>query len=179
MTPLTPLERTTLVESLQGGGQALVEAVADLTAAQWTFRPAPGQWTIGECCEHVELTERRILDRISTAGPEGLDQTAGKDTFVPRAVVSRTRKVQAPPDMIPQGSYATPAAFIESFRVTRSLALTAAEDESLDLRGVCAPHFALKELDGYQWLLMTSSHALRHLGQIKETLAHPGFPAGE
>jgi DinB superfamily len=176
MTALTPEERHVLVESLQGGGQALVEAVLDLTPAQWTFRPGPGSWSIGECCEHVELTERHILQRIATAGPEGLDQTAGKDQFVPRAVTSRHRRVQAPEAMIPQGKYVGPAAFIESFRVTRSRALALAQDESANLRGVCAPHFALKELDGYQWLLMTSSHTLRHLEQVKEILAHADFP---
>lgn len=177
MTPLTLEERTVLVESLQGGGQALVEAVLDLTPAQWTFRPAPGGWSIGECCEHVELTEQYILQRVATAGPEGLDQTAGKDQFVPRAVVSRKRRVEAPAAMIPQGKYTGPASFIESFRVTRGKALAVAQDESANLRGVCAPHFALKELDGYQWLLMTSSHTLRHLEQVKEILADPGFPA--
>ena len=179
MTPLTPEERTVLLESLQGGGEALVEAASDLSPAQWTFRPAPGSWTIGECCEHVELTERRILERIATAGREGLENTAGKDTFVPRAVVSRRRRVSAPPEMVPTGAYASPADFIEGFRATRGHALAMAQDEQLDLRGVCALHFALAELDGYQWLLMTSSHALRHLEQIKEILAHPEFPAAD
>lgn len=177
MTPLTNDERHVLLESLLGGGEALVEAVAALTPAQWNFRPAPESWTIAECCEHVELTEDRILARLASAGSEGLDQTAGKDQFVPRAVVSRRRRVTAPVEMLPKGRYAAPVDFIESFRVTRGRAIAAANDESLDLRGICAMHFALKELDGYQWLLMTASHALRHLEQVKEIFAHPDFPA--
>jgi hypothetical protein len=177
MTPITPEERTVLIESLQGGGEALVEAVIELTPAQWNFRPAESQWTIGECCEHVDLTEQNILRRIDTAGTEGLDLTAGKDRFVVKAVTSRRTKVPAPEMMLPKGVFATPAEFIAQFRVTRGAALAKAQDESLDLRGVCAPHFALKELDGYQWLLMTSSHALRHLEQIKEIRGSADFPA--
>ena len=84
MTPLTNDERHVLLESLLGGGEALVEAVAELTPAQWNFRPGPESWTIAECCEHVELTEDRILARLASAGSDGLDQTAGKDQFVPR-----------------------------------------------------------------------------------------------
>jgi hypothetical protein len=80
--------------------------------------------------------------------------------------------------MLPHGVFATPEAFIAEFQLTRGGALAKARDEALDLRGVCAPHFALKELDGYQWLLMTASHTLRHLEQVKEILAHPAFPPG-
>lgn len=178
MTPLSVEERTVLTESLQGGGQALVEAVVELTTEQWAYRPAAGGWSIAEICEHVELTEQRILARIATAGTEGLEQTKDKDRFVVKAVTSRRTKVPAPEAMIPLGRFGTPAAFLEQFQATRGEALKRARDEGLDLRGVCAPHFALKELDGYQWLLMTASHTLRHLEQIKEVRAEAGFPAG-
>lgn len=176
MIPLTAEERTVLVESLQGGGQALVEAVIDLTPAQWAFRPAAGSWTIGEVCEHLELTERMILRRLDSAGAEGLAQAAGKDQFVVKAVTSRRTKVPAPEAMVPQGAFASPDVFLAKFQATRNDALARAQDPLLDLRGICAFHFALKELDGYQWLLMTASHTLRHLAQIRELRADGAFP---
>jgi len=176
MTPLTAEERQVLVDSLKHGGEALLLAVAELTPAQWTFAPSAGAWSVAQCCEHVETTEQNILQRIATAGPEGLELCAGKDQFVIRAVTSRKRKVDAPVAMLPQSRYATPDEFITSFQETRTRALALARDEQANLRGVCAPHFALKELDGYQWLLMTSSHTLRHLEQVKEVLALPEFP---
>jgi hypothetical protein len=176
MTPLTPEERRVLIESLHHGGEALLHAVAGMTPTQWVFLPSPESWSVAQCCDHVEMTESFILDQIRTAGSEGLELCAGKDQFVIRAVTSRKRKVDAPGNLVPAAKYDTPAAFLSKFQQTRNRTLAMARDETANLRGVCAVHFALKELDGYQWLLMTSSHTLRHLEQIKEITTHEAYP---
>jgi hypothetical protein len=39
-----------------------------------------------------------------------------------------------------------------------------------------APLGALGDLDGYQWLLLLASHTERHVAQMDEVKAHPGYP---
>lgn len=172
-------ERDPLIASLQSGLADLTAAISGLQAAQWTWQPAPDAWSIAMCCEHLDSTETSILGQLARAGAEGLEKSAGKDEFVTRAVQSRRRKVPAPENLMPTGTrYAGgPQAFLEAFGATRARAISVAADPALDLRAICARHFALEELDGYQWLLMTAAHLRRHLAQIEEIKTSAGFPA--
>ena len=71
MSGLTPAERQALVESLESGLAELTALVAPLSAAQWLWSPEPGTWSAAHCCEHINLTESIILDRLATALEEG------------------------------------------------------------------------------------------------------------
>lgn len=170
-------ERLALAENLRQGLDELREAISNLAPDQWRWAPVPGAWSIAQCCEHVDLTENQILRQLAAAGSEDLEKAVGKDEFVIRAVSSRRRKVPAPENMIPAGIFAGPAAFLEAFGATRGRAIALAQNETVDLRAVCAPHFALQHLDGYQWLLLTATHVRRHLQQIEEIKAADGFPS--
>ena len=44
------------------GARELLAAVASLSPAQWTFKPAPDRWSIVECVEHVALAEFGVAD---------------------------------------------------------------------------------------------------------------------
>ena len=45
-----------------------------------------------------------------------------------------------------------------------------------DLRVHFIKHFALGDLDLYQWLLLIPGHNERHMKQIAEVMADPGYP---
>ena len=47
-----------LLDTLQGTGDALAAWIARRTAAQLAGRPAPGKWTVGEALQHVLDPER-------------------------------------------------------------------------------------------------------------------------
>ena len=40
-----------------------------------------------------------------------------------------------------------------------------------------APLGPLGDLDGYQWLLLLASHTDRHVAQMQEVKAQPGYPS--
>ena len=45
-----------------------------------------------------------------------------------------------------------------------------------DMKSSLASLKKLRADDLYQWMLMTSTHAQRHILQIREVRAHSGFP---
>src|SRR5216683_2801121 len=64
---------------LQQTHSGVAGAVKGLSEAQWTFKPAPGRWSIAEIVEHTIFVQERVLgplrDRLATAPapPAGRD----------------------------------------------------------------------------------------------------------
>jgi hypothetical protein len=76
---------------------------------------------------------------------------------------------------VPSGKFADVKESFAAFRTLRATMLELARGTSEDLRGR-----ALVEgnMDVYQWFLMISSHAQRHILQIREIKESPGYPRG-
>ncbi|MBL8234014.1 MAG: DinB family protein [Bryobacterales bacterium] len=177
---LTDAERTVAVDYLTRTMQWF-EKTTDCTAAeQWIFRPAPDRWSLAECSEHLLITERLIFARMEDAlnqppetkpeDPHSIDQR------VIRLVANRGRRVTAPEQVAPSGMMVSREETRNAFRDARQSTIAFASDTKLDLRAHSHPHFALGRLDVYQWLLFLAAHADRHLQQMDEVRAEPGFP---
>ncbi len=183
---LTPEEIAKAARHLMQTRDALLESVADLSAAQWEFKPAPDRWSIAETLEHIILVETAILRNVRAtidaplAPPEW--EPSRVDDFIVNEVPRRTRyadrqgppKFTAPPQLCPIGRWSTTeavAVFLDS-REQNLQMLTPAL-----LRGRVIPHPALGPWDGYQWLLAAASHCSRHTGQINEVKQEPDFPS--
>ena len=52
---LTDAERTAVIRLLTDSRAALLGAVEPLSDAQWSFKPEPDRWSIGEIVEHLGL----------------------------------------------------------------------------------------------------------------------------
>ena len=48
--------------------------VGDLNEEQLLWRPAPNQWSVGECLEHLNITHRQWLPLMEDASREGRDR---------------------------------------------------------------------------------------------------------
>jgi DinB superfamily len=155
----------------------LVEAVAGLSALQWSYRPTYESWSIAEILEHLVLIEGRvhtIIGNMSTA-PEA--ESSGKqiemDELILNEVPKRSQKVKAPEPLCPEGRWSGEKA-LECFLTSRerTLQLLAAPL----LRGRVRPHPIFGAWDGYQWLLAAGSHTARHTDQIREIKDDVHFP---
>lgn len=181
---MTGDERESLLEHLRRTRTILLHSIAGISPEQWRFEPEPGAWSIAQCAEHVALTENAIFERVT--GPRsaaGLSekvseeaQTQGKDELVLRAVPARRNKVASPEPTRPANCFAEPDIFVLHFEILRDRVIDYVAATQADLRAIQDPHFALQALDGYQWLLLTGSHAERHAKQIAEIKLHPAFP---
>src|ERR1700689_2041610 len=58
---MTPAERAYLLEQLESSKKNMLASIQGLSAAQWTYKPAPEVWSVQECAEHIILAENFIF----------------------------------------------------------------------------------------------------------------------
>ncbi len=176
---LSATERSRLVDYLKYSRQLLEDDTNKLTPQQWTYKPAADRWSVADCVEHLALAEeviRGVVDRALKAPavePADPQTVAERDQLILRLATDRGQKFNAPERLRPAGL--TPAEAMKKFRDSRAVTLEFARTTQEDLRGHAADHPLFKNADVYQWLLLAASHVERHVNQIRELKAEPGF----
>jgi uncharacterized damage-inducible protein DinB len=175
-------ERDRALSELHASRKQFLDSIDGLSDAQWNFKPAPAVWSAAECAEHVALTEDLLWEMLTKkimAGPPQPDkkpEVKGKDESVLKVIADRGKKAQAPESIQPRGAWPTRPALLEHFRQSRERLLEYVRTTPDDLRSHFAPHPATGLMDGYQWILTISAHAVRHTAQIDEVKSDPRFP---
>ena len=179
---LSPEEREFALKHLQTTHDKFLQSIAGLSQKQWTFKPGPDRWSVAEVAEHITVSESAILGLIqkqvmaSPAAPEKREQVKGKDEMLLQKVPDRSHKAQAPEFLRPTGRWATEADLTKAFEESRKVTMDYVRTTSDDLRDHFFDHPVFGTMDGYQWLLLLSSHSARHTAQIEEVKADPNFP---
>ena len=182
---MTDAERKAAVDYLVKTKTMYFEALKGLTEAQWNFKPAPDKWSVFECAEHIANVEDQVFDGIQQLVRTPADvakatamapRRAQMDMVVSKMVPDRKSKVSSPEEVKPTGRYATPKELLGHFAEARDRTIEFAKTNKEDLRVHYIKHFALGELDLYQWLLMIAAHNERHMKQIAEVMADAGYP---
>jgi hypothetical protein len=65
---------------------------------------------------------------------------------------------------------------VKAFEKARAANLELVRTTKQDLRAHFGPHHVFGLLDTYQWLVFRSAHSQRHILQIEEVKARPGYP---
>lgn len=180
-TTITAPEREAAIKQFQTSRDNFLKSIAGLSRKQWTFKPAPHRWSVGEVAEHVTVCEDTVLALLekrlqSPATPEKRSLVKGKDELILEKFPDRSDKVQAPEFVRPAGRWATQAEVAKRFEEKRAATIAFIRTTNDDLRVHFLDHPSLGTLDGYQWLLMISAHTARHTAQIEEVKAEPNFP---
>lgn len=174
-------ERAKLVQYLTKTRDQVLEETTKLSAAQWSFKPAPDRWSVGEVVEHLALAEAFIFDMQqktvagATATPDQRAAAQGRDEMILKRIPDRTQKANAPEPIQPNQRLGSRADVLAAFKERRAKTIEYANKTSDDLRGRVGDS-PLGPLDAYQWLLFMGAHSERHLGQIREVKAHAQFP---
>jgi hypothetical protein len=175
-------EVDTLIKMLSGSRDAFDFALTGMMPPQWTFKPAPGRWSIFEVTEHVatvesgtaQLMSGRLFARPATEQQKA--ETRGKDEVIVKAMKDRSRPMEAPELLRPSGRWPSPAGAVAAFQDSRERMIGLLSRAPGNLRDYCAPHPLLGTLDGQQWILFVVTHLERHIEQIAEIKVTPGFP---
>jgi hypothetical protein len=179
---LTQDERDRALSELHATRKLFLDAVAGLTPAQWNYKPGGDAWSIAECAEHIAVSEDVLFDLVSKrmmsspAQPEKRAEVRGKDEKVLTIITDRSHKAKAPASLTPTRRWPEAAALAAHFRQSRDRTLAYVRTTGDDLRDHFLAHPAVGTLDGYQWLLLIAGHTQRHLLQIEEVKASPGYP---
>jgi uncharacterized damage-inducible protein DinB len=181
LVTLTPQEREAALKQFAATRDNFLKSIAGLSEKQWTFKPAPDRWSVAEVAEHITVSESGIFGAVqkameSPATPEKRDEVKGKDEMILQRVPDRSHKAQAPEFLRPTGRWATKAELVKAFEDARASNMNYIRTTNDDLRDHFFDHPVFGTLDGYQWLLLISTHSLRHTEQIEEVKADPNFP---
>ncbi len=174
-------ERDRAMSYLHATRKQFLDVVTPLSAAQWSHKPAGDGWSIAEVAEHLAVTEIGMLATIEKnlrepATPENKAETSGKDDIIMTRVPDRSRKVQAPEAVTPNGRWPSRDALVTEFKTRRDATIAFIEKTPADLRGHMFAHPFLNLLDCYQWVLFLAAHSDRHIQQMQEVMASPDFP---
>jgi DinB superfamily len=175
-------EREFLLRHLAQSRERLLEAAEGLSRQQQRFRPAPDQWSVADCLEHVAIVEKAVLHKIQAAllAPpqiEARPSACVPDDAVRAGVSDRSARCAAPPETLPLRRWSDFAELLRKFEAARERSLRFAAVTQADLRSYSFEHPQLGELDCYQWLLFLGAHSERHAGQAEELIADPDFPS--
>ena len=180
-TCLTAEERAKTVRLLHKSQEAFLNTVESLDDAQWSYKPAPDRWSIGEIAEHLVLAEDLLFATVERALSQDADPdwqltTAGKTDFLERVLLDRTGKALAPDRVQPLGQLDR-SEVLKRYKDSRARTRQFAEHTELPLKAVTRDHpFPIfGTLSGYQWLLYIPLHNLRHNQQIDEVKSSDGF----
>jgi uncharacterized damage-inducible protein DinB len=180
---MTAEERAKATKLFKESHDHFLKAVEKLSDEQWNFKPAPDRWSVGECAEHIMLSERLIFGSVeralaADANADWEAKTQGKSEFLERVLPDRSRKAQAPEPIQPGKQNLTRAEIMARFKELRAKSLKFAETTELPLKQhtVDHPFPVFNTLNAYQWLIYVPLHHIRHNQQIDEVLASPGFP---
>jgi hypothetical protein len=174
--PLTPGERQRLIAHLQMTEDWLAGELQDLSDAQLTFRMTPESWSIKDVVEHLAIAEPQYWTQLESSMKEpvkaGYKPTATDEQMLWYGI-DRTNRQRTGEARVPKGQFATVKEAHASFRALRAKMLAMAKDSQDDFR---ARPFMGGGQDVYQWFLMISTHAQRHILQIREIKTHAGYP---
>jgi len=179
---LTPTERADLIQKLNDSRKEFLAAVTPLSDAQWRWKPAPERWSVGECAEHIVLSERMLFSKakeaIANPADPDWDAKSGPKTAILLSVMAQRKgKATAPEEIVPSGTLPR-AEVMRRFAENRERTLKFVEETQIPLKEHLAPHpFPIfNPLNAYQWLLYIPLHNMRHDKQIAEVKATEGFP---
>jgi hypothetical protein len=167
-------ERDRLLSYLHGTRKQLIDTVAPLTPAQWTFKPAPNRWSIAEVVEHLAATEEYLSGhaRATLKTNHPAPEWKISNEQIVANMKDRKKPSEAPKEIQPSGRWTPGYEVIEAFGERRDRVLDWVRETQQDLTS----RYASSGVSAYQFLLMIAAHTERHLAQIDEVRSAPGYP---
>ena len=162
--------------------------VAPLTEEQFTWRPAPGSWSVAECVDHLNVTARMYLPRLDEGIEAGIRRGLyGEGPFTHdfigkwfvRTMEPPARlKIKAPSTFHPAPRRARPE-IMAAFRAYQVQFVDRLRQASgLDLRRakVVSPASTWIKMSLNSAFALMVAHERRHLWQARQVIAAPRFP---
>ena len=169
--------RSGLIKSLEQTRDTFLAGCSGISDAQAKFKPAPDRWSIEECAEHVALVENGLLSRLAQeATPCEHIERPERQAELARLGIDRSGKRNAPERARPTGRFGSLSNALQQFAANREKTVSYLRDCNDDLHARKVVH-PIGEMTSHELVVLMSNHTLRHLEQIREVQAAPGYPA--
>ena len=141
-----------------------VDEITSMDQEQWLYRPTPGAWCASEVAEHLVISNRGILSRLSRGLTTPLDGPLGvADDEIPYLFY---RGDEPPNVATPTGTWTDVDPAVRELVASSDALIAWHRDTDLDPRGSGAMHPVFGMLDAMQWLLFAQAHTERHRAQL-------------
>ncbi|HYK18831.1 MAG TPA: DinB family protein [Bryobacteraceae bacterium] len=188
---MTTLESTEIEQALQYFEETrnrIIAVTSGLSDPQWNFKPAPGRWSIADNLEHMVIVQERVFGPIRERLAAAPAPEAGRDNQLIEKLIfekfpDRSTLANAPEWTMPTGQWPPRVALDRWLRNYERLVEFVESNPELRDHVLESPPLklisngALHTMDGYQWAITVSAHDRRHVAQILEVQADPGYPA--
>jgi hypothetical protein len=168
-------DRQRLLAHLDMTENWLVSELDGLTTQQLTFRMSSESWSIMEVVEHLAIAEPQYWQRVqdSMKQPPADKRPEATDAGILWYGIDRTNRAKTGEARVPKGKWQNVKDSLSEFRKLRRTIRDYATNTTEDPR----TRMLLEgNMDVYQWLLMISTHAQRHILQVREIKSHTGYP---
>jgi DinB superfamily len=179
-TGITDEDREHLLVHFQMTTQMVAEQVRGLSPAQLEYRASPDRWSIRECVSHLAVAEPDYWRDLMKSVKAPPDMQSKKPMLsdadilwygIDRVVHTKTGGGHEKVD-----TYKDLGEALAKFQQLRATMIEYIKTTNDDLR---AHSFGDKQrIDCWQWMLEISTHAERHIQQIREIKNDPNFPKG-
>ena len=172
---ITAGDRQRLLAHLEMTENWLLSELQGLSDAQLKFRMKPESWSIAEVVEHLSIAEPQYWQRVqdSMKQPANTEKLEATDAAILWYGIDRTNRTTTGEARVPTGKIASVQEPLGKFLKLRSTMRDYAKTTSDDLR---SRKLLEGNMDVFQWFLMISTHSQRHILQIREIKADPGYP---
>jgi hypothetical protein len=175
--PLAEGDRQRLLAHLELTEAWLADEIKGLSSAQLAFRMTPDSWNIAQVVEHLAIAEPQYWESVQKSLAQPPSATAGNvtDADILWYGIDRTQRDRTGEARVPRGTFSNAAQALAEFRKLRTTIREFSRTTKEDLRG---HRLQGGNMQVYQWVLMISTHAQRHILQIREIKAHANYPKG-
>ena len=177
-----------LVARLEVQRREARDLIDPLDPQQFNWRPGPDRWSVGQCLDHLNQTNGKLLPVLQQAGAAGRDRNqmaSGPLRYGPVARWFRdsmkpefTKPLRSPRIYRPAASQLDMAQVADEFdRSLGALARIIGQADGLDLAAIRAasPVSRFLRIPLGIWFESVVVHDDRHLQQARRVTAEPGF----
>jgi hypothetical protein len=158
--------------------QMLAEQVHGLSPAQLEYKASPDRWSIREVVSHLAVAEpdywREIKEALKAAPDMKDKKSTATDADIMWYGIDRVVHTKTGGGHEKVDTYKDLGEALGKFQALRATMIDYIKTTKDDMR---AHSFGTREpIDCWQWMLEISTHAERHLQQIREIKNDPNFP---
>ncbi|MEM1246501.1 MAG: DinB family protein [Acidobacteriota bacterium] len=179
-------ERQQILDLLRDSESGFLALLAGVSDAQWSWKPSPDRWSVGECAEHIVRSNEALLAAAKQAlagemNPEWEAKTKGKTEILLSVMPNRNPGgaggARAPQEIRPTGGLSR-RELVERFAALYAEARSLVGESDAPWKAHTAPHpFPIFDpLSAYQWALYVPLHTTRHSKQMIEVMETEGYP---
>jgi hypothetical protein len=176
-----------LIEELKAVSSDTQKTFGALSSAQLNWKPAPEEWSVAQCFDHLIVTNRRFFPLLEQAARgeyagsfwERVSPFSGLfGRIVVGTLKNPGRKFKAPPTIQPSKSDIDAAVLANFVEHQGELIEHMRAVEGVNLKGlkVTSPIAAFMTYSMFDALRIVVAHEQRHFAQARRVLEREGFP---